>query len=181
MSEVWVHANRRPLLWGMVPPALMIVIGLVLAMLARRDEQLWPRVVAILLIMVGAVLTAGLAWMCFRPRLAVRNGQMLVYLRLGAPLRVPIQIVEGFLLGRAAAFLPSQSRSTAETAALVVRLADSAPEWSHVEAHPALGRWCDGYITIRGTWCEPLSLEFVNRLNARLAEVQGRQSYAPSP
>jgi hypothetical protein len=26
-------------------------------------------------------------------------------------------------------------------------------------------------VTIRGTWCEPLSVGLVNRLNQRLAEV----------
>ncbi len=31
--------------------------------------------------------------------------------------------------------------------------------------------WCSGYITIRGTWCEPLNVPLVNRLNQRLADV----------
>jgi hypothetical protein len=176
MSQVWVHANRRPLVWGMAPPLLLTIAGMILLFVG--SDRLWPRVLGGALVAAGAVLMLGLAWMCFRPRLALRNEHLLVYLRLGPPLRVPIQIVEGFLLGRAAAFLPSQSRSRAETSALVVRLAESAPQWSHVEVHPALGRWCDGYITIRGTWCEPLSVDFVNHLNARLAEAHGRSRVA---
>ncbi len=180
MSEVWVRANRRPLVWGMAPPALMVVAGVVLLLLAREGSW-WPRTLGIFLIALGVLLALGLAWMLLRPRLARRGRELLVYLRLGAPVRVPLEIVEGFLLGRAAAFLPSQSRSTAETAALVVRLAERAPEWSQIETHPALGRWCDGYITIRGTWCEPLSLALVNRLNARLAEVQAEASGRAAP
>jgi hypothetical protein len=178
MSEVWVRSNRRPLVWGMAPPGLVAVVGLALVVLA--GDSLWMKVVGGILLAVGGILLAGLALMAFRPRLAFSDDRLLVYMRLGAPLSVPIQVVEGFLLGRAAAFLPSQSSNTAETAALVVRLADAAPEWSHIETHPALGRWCDGYITIRGTWCEPLSLDLVNRLNARLGEVHGRTSRSPA-
>ena len=48
---------------------------------------------------------------------------------------------------------------------------DAAHEWRRSETKPSLGHWCDGYITIRGTWCEPLSIELVNRLNTRLFEV----------
>jgi hypothetical protein len=35
-----------------------------------------------------------------------------------------------------------------------------------------MGSWCNHYVTIRGTWCEPLSVELAARLNARLASVQ---------
>jgi hypothetical protein len=37
-----------------------------------------------------------------------------------------------------------------------------------------LGKWCGSYITIRGTWCERLSVELVQRLNVRLAEMHAR-------
>ena len=40
------------------------------------------------------------------------------------------------------------------------------------ELHPALGRWCDGYATIRGCWCEPLSADLVRQLNRRLANAK---------
>ena len=48
---------------------------------------------------------------------------------------------------------------------------DRAEAWHRQEVKPGLGKWCEGYITIRGTWCEPLSVGLVNRLNQRLAEV----------
>jgi hypothetical protein len=54
---------------------------------------------------------------------------------------------------------------------LVIRIAESAADWQHVEVKPQLGSWCGGYVTVRGTWCEPLSISLVNRLNQRLAEV----------
>ena len=65
-----------------------------------------------------------------------------------------------------------EMRQQTETAAVVIRLAESASAWSHREVKPALGKWCEGYITIRGTWCERLDIAKVNRLNQRLAEVQ---------
>ena len=41
----------------------------------------------------------------------------------------------------------------------------------HRDVKPALGHWCDAYITIYGTWCEPLTTEVFSRMNKRLAEV----------
>jgi hypothetical protein len=51
-------------------------------------------------------------------------------------------------------------------------LAESADQWKQVPVQSSLGQWCDGYIIIRGTWCEPLSGELVNQLNERLVRVQ---------
>ena len=34
-----------------------------------------------------------------------------------------------------------------ETSTIVVRLAEAAAEWRFREVKPALGAWCDGYIT----------------------------------
>jgi hypothetical protein len=103
---------------------------------------------------------------------------MIVSLELYRQQHVPIELVECFLLGQGPTWLPGKKYAKTETVTLVVRLAERAVEWSHRSTHPMLGTWCDGYITIRGTWCEPLSLDLVNRLNQRLAEVQ--QEIAPA-
>jgi hypothetical protein len=58
---------------------------------------------------------------------------------------------------------------------LAVRLAERATEWSQIDVKPALGKWCGGYITIYGAWCEPLRIELVNRLNAQLAAAHQAQ------
>ena len=52
-----------------------------------------------------------------------------------------------------------------------LRLAEAASEWKHRDMRPAFGLWCEGYITIRGAWCEPIGKELMQRLNRRLAEV----------
>ncbi len=104
--------------------------------------------------------------------MAYVDGVVELYLRSGGPIRLPVEIVEGFLIGQAASLLPGKYRERYETTTFILRLSESATEWSHGTVKPALGRWCDGYITIRGTWCEPLSVDLARRLNQRLHDVQ---------
>jgi hypothetical protein len=52
-----------------------------------------------------------------------------------------------------------------------MRLAQKAEDWQHLDVKPQLGAWCQGQVIIRGTWCEPLSVPLVNRLNQRLYDV----------
>jgi len=83
-------------------------------------------------------------------------------------------VVECFFLGQAASMLPGRGHQQTRVAAVVVRLAESAEDWKQRDVKPALGSWCDGYITIRGTWCEPLSVDVINRLNHLLADATKR-------
>ncbi len=53
-----------------------------------------------------------------------------------------------------------------------MRIAEKAKEYQQRDVKSALGKWDEGYVTFYGAWCEPLTLEVVQRLNARLAEVQ---------
>ena len=91
--------------------------------------------------------------------------------QVGSPIAVPLEIVEAFLLGQASMGLPSTTKSTTETRTVVVRLAEKATDWSQRRVNPLLGNWCEGYITIRGTWCEPLDADVVKRLNRKLAQT----------
>ena len=109
-----------------------------------------------------------------RPRLAYAQGCLLVYLRPGKPIRVPIDVVECFFLGQGPTLLPNPLRGAdhiEETSTIVIRLAESAEEWKHVDVKPAQGLWCDGYITIRGTWCERIDAALLQRLNQQLVEA----------
>jgi hypothetical protein len=135
---------------------------------------------------VGAALLALAAiWLTFllirarQARLAYDDGQLLVYLRGLNPIRIPIEVVECFFLGQGASLLPPSLHGKhgegAETATVVVRLAEAAREWSHVDVWPSFGLWCEGYITIRGTWCEPLDGELIAGLNRRLVAVHRAQ------
>jgi hypothetical protein len=120
---------------------------------------------------VGVALVVGLVNQLRRPRIAYRDGKVLFYLRAGEPVAVPAAVVEAFFLGQGPAHLPrAAAGQNAETVNLIARLSQKSPEWAHVAVKPALGRWCEGYATIRGTWCEPLNGEVIRRLNHRLRE-----------
>lgn len=173
MTEVWLRQNRRAILFGMAAPALCtLAIAVWLSGLIAPAPEGWLQVSGWGIFGLGSVVLLMLAWQVFQPRLAYRNGRMLVNLRAGKPIAVPIEIVEAFLLGQGPAMLSNRREDRTETRVLTIRLAERAEEWSMVEVKPALGKWCGGYITIRGTWCEPLGLALVNRLNVRLVEVQ---------
>jgi hypothetical protein len=171
-TEVWLRTNSRALWFGMLPPAIVAIVGLLMVVgLPDRTPATWVRAVGLVMLSAGLCLVVLLLAQLRRPRLAYRNGELLVWLTQGAPVHVPIETVECFLLGQTPSLLPGKKHENTETASLVIRLAEAATEWHHQEVKPQLGAWCSGYITIRGTWCEPLDIPLVNRLNGRLAEV----------
>jgi hypothetical protein len=181
MREVWLRTNRRALALGAVLPVALFAIGLALSGVVWPIDSLILRWLGGGLAVLAALALALLAREALRPRLAFETGELLVYLEAGAPYRVPLEVVECFLLGHGPALLPGRHNAHRETATLVIRLAEAATEWSQRPARPALGSWCGGQVTLRGTWCEPLRLPLVQRLNARLAEAQQalRQAAAP--
>jgi hypothetical protein len=160
------------MIFGVIPPATVGLVGLVLAIgLPGREPPTWSRMLGAGLAAVSLAAILGLLAHLRKPRLAFGDEHLLVWLRSGPPIRVPIEVVECFWLVQAPSLLPLKRHAKTETSAVVIRLADRAVEWRHQEVKPQLGTWCDGYVTIRGTWCEPLTIELVNRLNQRLAEV----------
>ena len=92
---------------------------------------------------------------------------------------LPVELVECIFLGQAPALVPeprgaNRSRGV-ETSALILRLAESATDWQAGKVNELLGHWREGYIMIRGTWCEPISRDPVQQLNDRLAAAHRRQ------
>lgn len=171
MRETWLRPNRRAIWFGCVPPGAVAALG---AWLAAAGTNPNNRMLSVL----GAVLAAGglaaigvLLAQLRRPRIAYDDGHVLFYLRAGRPIAVPVAIVEAFFLGQGPAKLPA-SLPQQESVNLVARLSQRATKWARHDVKPSLGNWCDGYVTIRGTWCEPLGAELVRRLNRRLKEVK---------
>jgi hypothetical protein len=175
--EIWLRTNRRALLFGMIPPALVAAIGLLLVVgLPSREPPTVVRAIGGVLVVAALAIVGALAWQMRKPRLAYRDRQVLVWLRPGGPIRVPLEVVECFLLGQTSSFLPGGDERHVETSALIIRLAQKAEEWQHLDVKPQLGAWCQGQVIIRGTWCEPLSVPLVNRLNQRLYDVSHEQA-----
>ena len=160
--EVWLRPNRRPAL--IAAAAILLLSGAIAAL---------PRVAA--WIRISFVAVAGFAAVIVlyqggRPRIARRGAELLFRLG-GNPTAVPLEIVEAFFLGQGPAQLPGRVGERLESVNLLARLSQKRDQWlRHV--NPRLGSWCDGYITIRGTSCEPLSVDVAHRLNRLLAEAK---------
>ena len=184
MPEVWLRTNRRAL------AVAMVLVGLVLAatlgsipagVLYGALPQAAQTSFAISMLVVSAVpawLLLHLARALNQPRLAYSDGDLLVYLEPQTPTRVPIDIVECFFLGQGPSELPKLKGREPETQNVIVRLAESASDWKHRDVRPAIGHWCEGYITLRGSWCEPITPALMKRLNHRLAEVHRQRKAA---
>ena len=160
---------------GMSLPALSLGAGVVLST-GLLGDSMAMRCGGVVLGSVSAVFLGTLVYVTRLPRLAYEDGHLLVYLRSLEPIRVPSQFVECFFLGQATSQLTRREPHEVVARTVVVRIAETADQWQRQNVKPALGQWCDGYVTIRGTWCEPLSVERVNELNRRLAEAHRAQS-----
>jgi hypothetical protein len=170
MKQVWLRTNRRVLLLSAATLFAPTLLG-VAATVDPWNVGWTLRGPGIALAAVAG-LAATIAFILARqPRVAYENGNILFYVRLGRPTAIPIDVVECFLLGQGPALLPGEQYSKTVASTVVVRLAERAEEWSHGEFHPLLAAWCDGYITLRGTWCEPLSVDVISRMNRLLHDA----------
>jgi MFS family permease len=177
MREVWLRPNRRALAFGLVLPLLGTILGAALVGAAwSLGDWRWLQWIGWPLIALAGATTGVLVHWLRTPRLAYEGGFLLVYLRSARPFCVPIEEVECFLLGQVPSLTPGSGDRPAQSSAVLVRVADSATQWHERNVKPALGKWTAGYITIRGTWCEPLGESLLQRLNRRLVEVRGGSS-----
>jgi hypothetical protein len=175
MKQVWLRTNRRVWLLSAVLPAVVLVLGIVA--IADPWQIGWAlRGAGIAMAMLGGLSLLAMALLAAQPRVAFENGKVLFYVRMGRATAIPLDVVECFLLGHGPVLLPGEQYAKTEASTVVVRLAERAEEWSHGEFHPVLAAWCDGYITLRGTWCEPLNVDVVTRLNRLLHEASQAQA-----
>lgn len=171
MREVWLASNRRALLIAMLPALLLLGCVLLLSVWfgaqSSGGASFWlAGTIACLTLSGGLMLLVILR----HPRLAYQRGELLVFLTPRGPSRVPVELVECFFLGQGPSHLSRRNEEPA-AANIVVRLAESSHRWKEAAVQPQLGQWSDGYITIRGAWCEPIDASVVKRLNHRLVEV----------
>jgi prepilin-type processing-associated H-X9-DG protein len=172
MTEIWLRPNRRAILFGSVPPLVLTLLGAWLSFAMPDQRNILLRWLGILLIVIGGAVVATLIHHLFRARIAYADGHVLFHLRSGKPYSVPVHVVESFFVGQGPATLPSSIQNGQQAVNLIARLAQRESDWARRDVKPALGRWCDGYVTISGTWCEPLDDGVLQRLNRRLHEVK---------
>jgi hypothetical protein len=178
MSEVWLQPNRRALWTTLLTFA---AIGAVALLGAWRLESVLLRAACAGVAFLAALMVGASSVELRRPRIAYRDGHVLFNLRGSEPAAVPAEVVEAFFLGQGPAHLPTIRSELPECVNLVARLSEKAPQWAKVDVKPALGAWCEGYVTIRGTWCEPLTNDVIRRLNRRLREIREGASAQTAP
>lgn len=173
MKEIWLQSNRRALSLGMILPSTWMGVGLLMLFWPRGQQPtaLWIWLVGLLLIVSGGLLVAGLLMNLSRPRIAYDEGNILFYLQGNVPIAIPLETVEAFFLGQGPALLRGENESKSRTVNLVARLSQRETDWANRKVNRSLGVWADGYVRIRGTWCEPLNLGVVKRLNKRLRQL----------
>src|SRR5262245_23683265 len=173
MSEVWLKTNRRALVLGLALPGAVAAVGGGLLIWATASGQHWVIQVGLLVVAAAGLWMSGeLVYAMTRPRVGYEAGDLLVYFEPTRATRIPIDIVEVFFLGQGPGVLPKLKGREPETQNVIIRLAESASDWKHRDVKPAFGHWCEGYITIRGSWCEKITPEVMKGLNRRLAEVK---------
>ncbi|MCI0332461.1 MAG: hypothetical protein L0228_04470 [Planctomycetes bacterium] len=172
MLETWLQPNRRAIWFGCIPPLLIAAVGGWMAIPPSGSSRNVWNWIGVALVIVACAVLAALVRQLTRPRIAYHDGHVLFNLRSGPPIAVPVEVVEAFFLGQGPANLPGDFRQQEKTVNLVARLAQRQSDWAHRVVKPAFGNWSEGYVTVRGTWCEPLNADVVRRINRRLKEVK---------
>jgi len=175
--ERLLGTNRRALISSCVLMVVVAVLGLYLAFsgVRVRFDSIGRLCVQVLggLLFLGSVLTFVASLRALgRPRVACGPDCLRLDLLYGQPIDVPLDVVECFFLGQGPSFVGSGRVAKADASNVVVRLAERATEWHKRDVNRKLGQWCDGYITIRGAWCEPIDGDLVEQMNARLAAIK---------
>lgn len=169
----WLLGNRRVLLLGGLPVALLLGLGVVPWLLPPHGALgIGVRTFGVVLMIIGLSAATSIFRQLRLPRIACADENLLLYLRGVEPIAVPLEAVECFFLGQGPSGLPSDALEQAETSNVIVRLAENAKEWHHHEVRSTFASWCDGYITIKGAWCERITEDKLRELNSKLAQVK---------
>ncbi|MFL2869810.1 MAG: hypothetical protein ACJZ8O_03595 [Pirellulaceae bacterium] len=172
MRDVWLKPNQRALTASVIMPLAIIVLAALMLTGVLGDVHWVIQGVTGGLALVSVFAVVVLVKWFYHPRLAYEEGMLLVNLNAGPALKVPIDLVEVFFAGQSNSHMPKtvqQSDSvTPESRTIVVRLAERATQYHSRTVMPRLGSWEQGYIVVRGTWCEPINREVIKSLNKQL-------------
>lgn len=170
-SQILLRPNRRALFAGCIPPSVLAAACLGVMSFCKPDYWLGVLGFAVcgLVLVFSFVMLMGLVFLAFLPRVAIDADHLLVYLRGYHPFRVPLEVVECFFQGQGDSALNAPDTKSTN---VVIRLAERATDWHARSVKRSLGEWADGYIIIRGTWCEPISETKLRSLNSELANIK---------
>src|SRR4051812_37553463 len=100
MREIWLKPNRRAILFGCVPPLALAAIGAWLAFALSESTSNFWHWVGSFLIVTSLAMIGIMSSQLLHPRIAFHDGMVLFFVRIGAPLAVPVEIVESFFVGQ---------------------------------------------------------------------------------
>ncbi len=179
MNICWLRSNRRLFGVGVVLSIMALLMGAGLATAAYFYLGGFAAAV------VGCMAAALGGWLLvftlramLRPWLSCDGESLFIYLT-PAPIQIPLEVVECFFRGQGPAMLGGPEAKDAEVSNIVIRLAERARDWKTRAVVARWGQWQDGYIIIRGSWCEPITRELIDRLNRDLAQAQ-KKAKSPS-
>ena len=168
--EIWLRPNRRALALGAAIGVLVTAAGW-LPLLTGPPMNGFVRWGLALIGAVGAISAIAFLYSIQRPVVAYQDGRLLVTTGAGRPRQIPIDAVEVFFLGQGGTNVKPRGQK-AEARNVVVRLAEREKQWHQQEMPRVLGKWQDGYISLNGTWCEPIDGDLLKRLNHQLVEIK---------
>lgn len=175
-SEIWLRGNQRLLWAGLAVPLLVALASVFLIVWSCFVSELSTMLMAmgIVGLVLGIVIGGLIAWVGRLPRIAYDavEREIIMFLPGPKPYAVPLDIVECFFLGSGITQMPGQPSRDVQTKNIVVRLAERAEAWHRRDLTLSIGKWCEGYITIRGLYCEPFDVETIKRLNTLLHQAQ---------
>ncbi|MBC19565.1 MAG: hypothetical protein CMJ74_04785 [Planctomycetaceae bacterium] len=166
--ETWLKPNRRVLFVCLAPLLILVALAIWLCQ-AESPIRFW---VGVGLLPTALLFSLMLVSRTLRRRLGYRCGNLWVDLGPGKPVSVPIDAVECFFLGSRETPVSGRWGLQSRAVSIVVRLTEKAVHYHDRAVTPSLGTWREGYITILGSWCEPISPALVAQLNKRLLAAQ---------
>ena len=170
MQECWLKPNPRPAVAALSLAAVLAIACIAGLAFAWGSGRTWLAVAAL----VCAAVCFGFVVLSLnslrQPRVSYCDGKLFVHDGSSSPHAVPIEVVEVFFLG-SGPIKDDGEDAGPRTANVVIRLAEAAKEWHEGKINPLVGKWSEGYIVLRGTWCEPIGHPRLNEMNHRLAEV----------
>lgn len=156
----------------MLLPGVLTVIFAILAGVVWNSVP-WLAVVAMVAFSLMLVICLAIFLNAKMPRIVRKDETVLFYLPGPKPIVVPLEYVECFLMASGITTLPGNEKKEVQAKNIVIRLAERVEEeWGHREIPLEIGKWCQGQITIRGLYSEPINVDMVQRLNVKLYEAQ---------
>jgi hypothetical protein len=171
--EIWLRTNPRPYWAALIIPLVLLVGCAGCLSAAASVGAMWPYGWAgSVLGFLAVALTGMFLWRAQSPVLVRDQSNLLLHFGAAPPVAIPIEVVECFFVGHGDTLMKDRLGKEVETSTIILRIAESAKEWHHREVAPAFAHWCEGYITLKGTWCEPIGPDLLRALNQRLVATQ---------